>query len=67
MTKNLDLQGEEHQQVLNCLNRQVLFGKYRVGDNIGFGSQGSVFELEDLEKSSKINLAIKFSTSVKKQ
>ena len=53
--------------MFDCLQDKTLFGKYKVGEKIGAGSQGCVYDLQDTEKPSKTKLAIKFSSNTEKQ
>tara|TARA_B110000285_G_scaffold50421_1_gene57287 strand:+ start:155 stop:490 length:336 start_codon:yes stop_codon:yes gene_type:complete len=66
MTKNTTQPMQQEDDVFDCLQDQTLFGKYKVGEKIGSGSQGSVYDLLDLEKPSR-KMAIKFSMNTEKQ
>ena len=47
MTETHNQAMEQGDDTFDCLQGQVLFGKYLVGEKIGSGSQGSVFDLQD--------------------
>ena len=66
MTKNTTQPTQQEDDVFDCLQDQTLFGKYKVGEKIGSGSQGSVYDLVDLEKPTR-KMAIKFSMNTEKQ